>query len=498
MIPAGETTVQAAVEQAKALASQGRIAQALERLEPFATARQTPWQVLSVYADLLKRSGRLAQSIEVSRRLVEVRPQSIPARHNLASSLGDIGRPLEAEATCRQAMALGGDAPETWMVLARALQAQNRFDESEAAYEAALQRRPLYPDALREWSQLIWMRTGDVAKASALLDRMIAASPNLSVLYQIKARLLEYAGEAREAYEAVTAGPMDAASELTAAQAMLRQDPAKALTHAERARVKAGVAPLPILGVQAECLLALGKPEAALAHIEEMRRLAPDNQYALALSATGWRMSRDARYAALYDYSKMVRAYQLETPPGWASLTAYLEDLGQALNRLHRLKAHPVGQSLRGGSQTTTQLTQVDDAAVAAFFEAVDRPIRDYMSALGSGDDPLRRRNTGCYRVQGSWSVRLQPNGYHTDHIHSEGWLSSACHIALPASVGEGGREGWLRFGAPPGLPNLEAEHYVQPRPGALVLFPSYMWHGTVPFGGDASRLTLAFDVVPA
>jgi hypothetical protein len=32
------------------------------------------------------------------------------------------------------------------------------------------------------------------------------------------------------------------------------------------------------------------------------------------------------------------------------------------------------------------------------------------------------------------------------------------------------------------------------------VLFPSYMWHGTVPFDApaDSTRLTIAFDVVPA
>ena len=38
----------------------------------------------------------------------------------------------------------------------------------------------------------------------------------------------------------------------------------------------------------------------------------------------------------------------------------------------------------------------------------------------------------------------------------------------------------------------------VQPAPGLLALFPSYFWHGTVPFGGDDTRLTIAFDLVPA
>ena len=100
--------------------------------------------------------------------------------------------------------------------------------------------------------------------------------------------------------------------------------------------------------------------------------------------------------------------------------------------------------------------------------------------------------------MMGSWSVRLQPHGFHADHIHSRGWLSSACHIELPPAVAGRGREGWLRFGAPPGRADLPPEYYVQPQAGTLVLFPSYMWHGTEPFGGEATRLTLAFDIVPA
>jgi hypothetical protein len=60
--------------------------------------------------------------------------------------------------------------------------------------------------------------------------------------------------------------------------------------------------------------------------------------------------------------------------------------------------------------------------------------------------------------------------------------------------------EGWLKFGEP-GVrtePPLPPEHFVKPEPGLLALFPSYMWHGTVPFSGPDPRLTIAFDVVPA
>lgn len=497
------TTVgQSQVEQAQALAAVGRLNEALDVLTPVVANANAPWQALSAQADLLKRAGRLAESAAASQRLVAVRPHSVPARHNLASTLGDLGRAAEAEAACRGAMAIGGDAPETWLVLARAMQAQSRFDEAEDAYRQALARRPGYGDALRDLSQLIWMRDVDLEAACAPLDAAIAASPAAPKPRQIKARLLEYAGEAERAYRTLVAGPLDGPGELAAAQSCLMLDARRALDHANRAAALAGGEVAAIMVTQAECLLALGEAEAALVPIEALRAREPLNQHVLAFQATAWRMLGDDRYGPMYDYDAFVRPYRLETPQGWASLEAYLVDLARALHQLHTLKTHPVGQSLRGGSQSAAALTESDDPAIRAFFQAIDKPIRDYMAAVGQGDDPLRARNTGDYRIQGSWSVRLRPNGFHADHIHSNGWLSSACHIELPPVItdevaGEG-REGWLRFGAPPSLPSLAAEHHVQPKPGTLVLFPSYMWHGTQPFGGEASRLTLAFDVVPA
>jgi hypothetical protein len=122
------------------------------------------------------------------------------------------------------------------------------------------------------------------------------------------------------------------------------------------------------------------------------------------------------------------------------------------------------------------------------------------MALRGQGDDPLRRRNTGAYRIKGAWSVQLQPDGFHADHLHPDGWLSSACYIALPDAVEGAAREGWIQFGRPgiPTAPSLAPQHFIKPEPGLLALFPSCMWHGTVPFSGDQTRLTIAFDVVPA
>jgi hypothetical protein len=64
----------------------------------------------------------------------------------------------------------------------------------------------------------------------------------------------------------------------------------------------------------------------------------------------------------------------------------------------------------------------------------------------------------------------------------------------------ERGHEGWLKFGEPgiPTSPALAPERFVKPEVGQLILFPSYFWHGTAPFSGEETRLSIAFDVLPA
>ena len=81
--------------------------------------------------------------------------------------------------------------------------------------------------------------------------------------------------------------------------------------------------------------------------------------------------------------------------------------------------------------------------------------------------------------------------------------MSSAFYVSLPPSVRNGdagGQAGWIQFGQPLedlGL-DLPPRRTMRPREGLLVLFPSYMWHGTIPFEDAAPRLTIAFDAQPS
>lgn len=486
---------------ARLLTGSGRPAEGEAAVRRFAQAERVWPEALSARAAALKAMDRKAESLADYMLAARLDPKSGVAAHNVASGLGDAGRDEEAALEAERAFALGLDAPETWLVYGRSLQGLRRLEDAERAFRNAVARRPTYADALRDLCQLIWMRSGQAGEALAPLEEALAAAPGDGSLTGVKVRLLAHmAGEA----QALDFGramlehtPGDLRLRLDVAQLALKEEPELGLRLALDVLGRSPRDPA-VRRVLAHAHLAVGEAGKAAEVAQGLLAENPADQEAAASLATAWRLAGDERYRQLWDYERLVRPQAIDTPKGWSNLAAYLDELRGALTDLHDFQAHPIEQSVRGGSQTTRNLLHVQHPAIAAFFEAIQGPISSYRAAVGEGDDVFRSRNRGGHRVLGAWSVRLKPGGFHVDHIHPQGWISSACYIEVPEAVGEG-YAGWLRFGAPPlpTRPVLEAEHFVRPEPGLLVLFPSYMWHGTVPFGGDAPRMTIAFDLIP-
>lgn len=457
-------------------------------------------KTLAREAAALKAAGRLAEAIERYRQAVGAAPSSAVAEHNLAAALGDAGRWREAEDHLRAAFAKGARTPHTVLVWARCLESLGRFDEAEAAYHRVLDLDPRLHAAHRELAQLRWMRTASAEDALAVLREAFASEPNDVPLALVMAQALEHVGRWEEALALLSRlaadhpndpAPATAAAQLHASKA----DPQEAIKLAERAVLLApddSVAGLTL----ATALLAQGEAERASPLVARWRAQRPNDQYAIAVQATAWRLLDDPRYQSLYDYDRLVDVSSIEAPGGWETLDAYLNDLAEGLRSAHTFRSHPFDQSIKHGSQISDVLYQ-DHPALRAMGEAVDRPIRRYLSSLGLGEDPVRRRNTGAYEIQGMWSIRMEAGGFHIDHVHPNGWISSACYVEKP-NLGAG-KAGWLKLGEP-GIrtaPHLPAERFVEPKRGQLVLFPSYMWHGTVPFSEPGSRMTVAFDLTP-
>ena len=448
--------------------------------------------------------GREGEAVTTYRHLAALAPDNHTATHALAIALNAANQAEEGERVARQTLSRTRPTAALHSTHARSLIALQQFDQAELALRECVRLEPRRAEAHDSLAQLVWMRTGNIGEATRTLDQALEKFQHDDALRAAKAALLQGAGDARAAYACLAqraAGPQPPPALLIrAGLAALEFEPELARTLAQQAMRAQPNNPAArkLLGA---AYLGVGDGTAALAECATLLKATPDDQYLIAMQTTALRLLNDPRYETLCDYDKLVLSQVLETPSGWSDLGSFLTDLTSRLSTLHNPHGHRLlYQSLREGTETTQDLSRSKDPIIQALFHAFASPIARYRDHIGQGEDPLRRRNRGAARFNGSWSVRLHRAGYHTSHVHPRGWISSACYIQLPDSMRAGHTaEGSLSFGAPGLLttPTLEAELSVRPELGQLVLFPSYFWHGTLPFHSEQPRLTVAFDVVP-
>ena len=482
----------------------GRPVEALAVAAPLCLSGRADAELAAQHIAALAALGRQEEALATYRTLVAARPDNPVPAHALASVLNMSGQYEEAGRVAQRVLARGHRNAALLNTYARSLIAQGTLERAEAALRECLALEPRLTDAHNHLAQVIWVRSGDLEQATAELDRTLETFATDEALWATKAAILQGGGDARAAYDCLAPWALrpqaPPALLLRAGLAALEFEAGKALELAERALriVPTNPAARKLL-IAAQ--LGVGNARAGLAECETLLASTTDDQYLIALQTTAWRLLGDARYAQLCDYRNLVVPQQLETPAPWRDLPAFLADLTVSLNRLHDPQGHALlFQSLRNGTETTQDLSRSTDPAIQALFTAFASPIRHYLEHIGRGSDPLRNRNQGRWRFNGAWSVRLHSSGYHVNHTHPRGWISSACYIELPDRMTDGrSDEGVLTFGEP-GIattPKLGAEYSVKPQVGMLVLFPSYFWHGTVPFRSNQPRLTVAFDAVP-
>lgn len=455
------------------------------------------WDILGL---ALANLDRLAEAEGAHRRAVALDPQNKVAHHNLAAVLVAQERP-EALQALEAALKLGADGYEAAYNRGRAALNAGDLDEAEKGFARAAELQPLNLEAQSTLANVRYMRS-DPAFARSLVTAVKANRDNVP-LQLLLGELLWRSGKLVEAEtlarDLLTRKPTPAVRSTLAGilfdQGRLEEAETQALEAAADRPEAQGV----LINV-VTILLARGRADEAMPFIQAQLTRHPQAQMWLAFDSVVSRMLASSRYRELCDYERLVRVYDLEAPPGWSSMTQFHRDLAAALHARHRFSRQPIDQTLRNGTQTSRSLLSDPDPVIRAVVKAFDAPIEEYRRTLGTpAEHPLSRANHGASQLTGAWSVRLQRNGFHVNHVHPEGMLSSAYYVEVPPETADPAlKSGWIKFGEPRyPIPGLSAERYVQPVPGRLVLFPSYMWHGTNPIYGEEPRLCIAFDMRP-
>ncbi len=448
---------------------------------------------LAAAADRWRRAGKLSKACAEFERILEdnsTHPMALRGRARIALARGE----NDALAWFDRALRSDPGNGDLWLGKAQALDVSGDIEDALAIAHQLVDQAPGWIEGLRFLAQLRVARgDSDFSGHYASAARKAPRDPN--ILYDWINQLAaldhfadaaEVAGQAAKAFpnEAVFglmhASNVSASGELSIADqifAGLTLDTAERQRNEARHRIRRGEFDL------SEDLL--------------VNALAADGSdiAAWALQGLVWRATDKARSDWLHDQDGFVSRIELRDEAG------ALDTALPLLHELHDAASMPIGQSLRGGTQTRGNLFDRLEPDFSALKHAIEATLEDYQAALPPYDKshPLLCNRDTQWQIAGSWSVRLSGGGdHHKSHIHPAGVISSALYVDVPGQLsGDDEQAGWLEIGRPPDdlMLDMGPLATIEPKAGYLALFPSTLYHGTRPFR-SGRRMSVAFDAV--
>lgn len=420
--------------------------------------------------------GNTAEALRLLNAAVFARPDFFEALNNLAIVLQAEGRRPAAVDAYRRALAVNPRLAEAHYNLGNLLLEGGQFDEALAAYEHAASLRPEAPEVHRQCG-LALQAAGRLDEAAARLARAIALAPDDAPAHYSLGNVLQAAGRYAEA--------------VVAYDEALRLDPALAERVFDLGKPR-----------HVHVNLQRGRPDVALAACQAFMAGHPGHSAALALEAVALaELGRAAEAAALLGFDRFIARRPIQAPKGFASLRAFNQALERHIRGHPSLAPAPPSFSVEGGLSTGELLT-LPKGPMAPFEKLIRDALAAYRAALPAGSEhPFVRRAPARWQAT-VWAIVIGRGGHQVPHIHPSGWLSAVYYVALPPSIAPPGGDdaGWIEFGRPyRDVPTTVPPPTLRIRPeeGLMILFPSYVWHGTLPFPGDAERISISFDILP-
>lgn len=462
----------AAFERGSALLQSGDAAAALPLLRAAMQALPGEARVPFRVGTAAFMLGDYESAAEAFRIATAHDPRWIEAWNNLAAALARTPMLDEAVAAARHSLQLDARRLDSWLTLAALL--SNRFDpdsiaEGLRAVASVLRAEPRLAKA-HQVAGLLWRKHGDLARAE------------------------------QHARQSVLLEPTDADSVEALGELLLLRDQPEEAIQAYRVALAHGVSTTAIGRQLGIALLQAGHVADAIGELSAAVQATPEDQRAIAhlgvaLAAAGDSVASER----LWGVQRNVHAVRLSVPEGYADEAAFRAALAADIRRHSQQRWEPAGLAARHAFLSGDLLADRTPAILGferCLREAIDGFIAGCRHDAG---DVFLRAIPRDYLLH-VWATQAAQSGYIDTHIHEESWLSGAYYVELPDAMGDGGEDhaGWIEFGRPfLGLPVVPEAmlRRVRPRPGELLLFPSYLFHRTLPYAGGGERISISFDL---
>jgi hypothetical protein len=150
------------------------------------------------------------------------------------------------------------------------------------------------------------------------------------------------------------------------------------------------------------------------------------------------------------------------------------------------------------GYQTEGNIFEKPPKHILELRGIIKHKIDSYYKKFNHEDCTMIKRWPSEIKLQG-WFNLLLSNGYQKSHIHPSGWVSGVMYLQTVS--GENNDEGSIELGLHGyDYPIIDSDYpktIHNPREGDILLFPSSLFHRTLPFKKKLERCVIAFDLCP-
>jgi uncharacterized protein (TIGR02466 family) len=412
----------------------------------------------------------------------------------------------------RAAVAADAGWSEAWNNLSASLSRLQDYPAAIAAARHAMQLQPdkaAYHQALAALMSNLFDETS-LREGLAAANRALQLQPDLAEAHRNAAILLRKLGDpvraevhARHAYRLAPLDPD--VIETLGDQLMLngRNHEAAELYAAAK---RSGVESLGVIRQHGIALLHDQRADEARAVLTDSLALAPGDQRAIAhlglALAEVEGMDAAVEFIGLHRH---IHAMALPPPPNFDACEFH-RALAADIRKHSQQRWEPAGLAARN-AYLSGDLLADRTPAIVGFEQRLREAIDSFLAACrerraAGASDVFLDNIPGAYRLH-VWATLAAQSGYIDTHIHEDSWLSGAYYVELPTAIDSDGSAGagWIEFGRPlAGLPQWpeHALRRVRPQVGTLLLFPSYLFHRTLPYAGPGERISISFDLAAA
>lgn len=400
------------------------------------------------------------QAIVNFKKAIDCKPDFSEAHNNLGGCLMSLGEFEEACISYRNSIKLNPNQFQAYYNLAHSLQYLNQNEDAIINYKKSIKNKPDFSQAHNNLGNVL-DKIGKYEDAILCYQEAIKLSPNYYAAHNNLANTYKNMGRYLEAIE--------------------KYDESK--TVASKAQIL-------------ECLYKLEKYEDLKKRLSDYVKSDKKNIRIAAVSAF---ISNQLKQKDPYPFCKNpLDFFNLSNLKNHkADSNKFIEEILLEAKNIKTIW-EPQNKTTKLGFQTDNTIFEAGKNCLE-LKNIIEKEIESYKNKFISEDCIFINSWPREFEIKG-WFVRLKKNGHQTSHIHPGGWISGVIYLRTIESSSES-NEGAIELGLHGYDLPLINENYpkkiYKPKNGDILLFPSSLFHRTIPFTTDNERCVIGFDLQP-